>query len=129
MEVLRWKTRIAVLWVLMAVAMSAHSIMATIEAGGFEKIAEETAGMGAGMLVFMALFWLIPLWLAFVSLTVSGSANRWVNFILGIIFTILNIWHLIEHLAPPSVVQILIVGSTVVATALIAWYAWKWPED
>ena len=129
MEVLRWKTRIAVLWVLMAVAMSAHSIMATMEAGGFEEIAEEMAGMGAGMLVFIALFWLIPLWLAFMSLTVKGSANRWVNFVLGIIFTILNIGHFIEHLAPPSPVLILIIGSTVVATALIAWYAWKWPKQ
>jgi hypothetical protein len=129
MEVLRWKTRIAVLWVLMAVAMSAHSIMGVMEAGGFEEVAEEMTAMGPGMLIFITLFWLIPLWLAFVSLTVKSSANRWVNFILGIIFTILNIYHFVEHLAPPSVVQILIVGSTVVATALIAWYAWKWPKE
>jgi hypothetical protein len=129
METLRWKTRIAVLWVLMAVAMSAHSIMALMESGGFGKIAEEAAAMGPGMLVFMALFWLVPLWLAFVTMTVKGSSNRWTNFVLGIIFTILNIGHFIEHLAPPSPVQILIVGSTVVATALIAWYAWKWPKQ
>jgi heme/copper-type cytochrome/quinol oxidase subunit 4 len=77
----------------------------------------------------MALFWLVPLWLAFVTMTVKGSTNRWINFILGIIFTLLNIWHFIEHLLEPSVVQILIIGSTVVVTALIAWYAWKWPKQ
>ena len=129
METLRWKTRIAVLWVLMAVAMSAHGLLAAMVPGGLEKAIAEVEATGSGMLVFMALFWLIPLWLAFMSLTVKGSANRWVNFILGIIFTILNIWHFIEHLAPPSITQILIVGSTVVATALIAWYAWKWPKQ
>ena len=129
METLRWKTRIAVLWVLMAVAMSAHSIMGVMEPGAAEKVAKEVAAMGPGMLVFMALFWLVPLWLAFVSMTVKGSCNRWTNFVLGIIFTILNIVHLVEHLAEPSVVLILIVGSTVVATALIAWYAWKWPKQ
>jgi len=127
MEILRWKTRIAVLWVFMAVAMSAHGIVSSMEPGGFEKIAEEAAAMGPGMLVFMALFWLVPLWLAFMSLTVKGSANRWVNFVLGIIFTILNIGHFTEHLASPA--QILIIGSTVVATALIAWYAWNWPKQ
>ncbi len=129
METLRCKTRIAVLWVLMAVAMSAHSLFAFMEPGAMEELAEELAAKGPGMMIFMVLFWLVPLWLAFMSLTVKGSANRWVNFILGIIFTILNIWHFIEHLAPPSPTQILIVGSTVVATALIAWYAWKWPKQ
>ena len=128
MEILRWKVRIAVLWVLMAGAMSAHGAMAIMEPGGMEEVAE-VAAMGQGMLIFMSLFWLVPLWLAFVSLTVKGSCNRWTNFILGIIFTILNIVHFTEHLAPPSPVQILIVGSTVVATALIAWYAWKWPKE
>jgi len=124
MELLRWKTRIAVLWVLMAVATSAHGIMGFLEAGKVEG-----AALPTGMLIFMGLFWLIPLWMAFVSLTVKGSPSRWANFVLGIIFTVLNIVHFIEHLAPPSPVQILIIGSAVVATALIAWYAWKWPKQ
>ena len=131
MELLRWKTRIAVLWLFMAVAMSVHSIVGFMEPGMIEEIMSgeiEGGELGPGMLVFMALFWLVPLWLAFASLTVKGSANRWVNFILGIIFTLLNIWHFIEHLAPPSPVQILIVGSTVVATALIVYFAWKLPK-
>ena len=129
MEILRWKTRIAVLWVLMAVAMSAHGLLTAMVPGGLEKAISEVEAMGYGMLIFMALFWLIPLWLAFVAMPLKDSSNRWVNFVLGIIFTILNIWHFIEHLAPPSPVQILIVGSTVVATALIAWYARKWPKE
>ena len=131
METLRWKARIAVLWLLMAVAMSAHSIMGFMEPGMINELMSgevEGVALTPGMLIFMALFWLIPLWLAFLSMTLKDSGNRWTNFVLGIIFTILNIWHLIEHLAEPSVQQILIVGSTIVATALIAWYAWKWPK-
>ena len=132
METLRWKTRIAVLWLLMAVAMSVHSIMAFMEPGMIEELMSgemEGVALTSGMLIFLALFWLIPLWLAFISITLKGSANRWVNFVLGIVFTILNIWHLVEHLVSVSPVQILIVGSTVAATALIAWYAWKWPKQ
>ena len=130
MEILRWKTRIAVLWVLMAVAMSAHGIMGLLEPGMIEEaMSGELEGLALtpGVLVFMTLFWLVPLWLAFFSMTVKGSSNRWVNFILGIIFVILNLWHFSEHLASPA--QILIIGSTVVATALIAWYAWTWPKQ
>ena len=129
MEILRWKTRIAVLWVFMAVAMSAHALLAALDCPEMQKIISGVEAMGAGMLLFMALFWLVPLWLAFVSMTLKDSANRWVNIILGIIFTVLNIGHLIEHLAEPTVHQILIVGSTVVVTALVAWYAWKWPKQ
>ena len=130
MEILRWKTRIAVLWVLMAVAISAHNIMAFMEPGMIEEIISgkvEGAALTPGMLIFRAIFWLIPLWLAFVSMTLKGSSNRWVNFVLGVVFTLLNIYHFIQHLA--SQVQILIIGSTVAVTALITWYAWNWPKE
>jgi len=126
MEVLRWKTRIAVLWVFMAVAMSAHSIFSFMVPELVEEMWEME--MGPGMMLFMALFWLIPLIMAVLSLTLKDSPNRWANFILGIVFTILNIVHFTEHLSPPSACQILIIGSTVVVTGLIAWFAWKWPK-
>jgi len=127
MEILRWKTRIAVLWLFMAVAMSAHGVLSFMEPGAIEKVGE--MAMGPGMLLFVSLFWWVPLVMAVLSVTLKDVANRWTNFILGIIFTILNIFHLTEHLAEPSVHQLLIVCSTIVVTALIAWYAWKWPKQ
>ena len=130
MEILKWKTRIAVLWLFMAVAMSVHNVVGFMEPGMIEEIMSgevEGVGLGPGMLVFMALFWLVPLWLAFVSMTLKGSSNRWVNFVLGVVFTLLNIYHFIQHLASP--VQILIIGSTVAVAALITWYAWNWPKE
>ena len=130
MEILRWKTRIVVLWLFMAVAMSAHSVLAFMEPGALEKAISEMEATGPGMMLFMALFWWVPLVMAVLSVTLKDSANRWANMILGIIFTLLNIGHLSMHLAEAlSVHQILIIGSTVVVTALIAWYAWKWPKQ
>ena len=129
MELLRCKVRIALLWVFIAVAMAAHSMFGIMTPGGLEKAISEVEAMGPGILVFMALFWLVPLWLAFVSITLKGASNRWVNFVLGIIFTILNIYHFVEHLAEPSVEQILILGSTVVFAVLIVIFAWKLPKE
>ena len=120
------KMRISVLWIWMAVAMSAHSILSFLEPGGLEYIVEME--MGSGMLLFSALFWVIPLIMAFLTVTLNDSADRWSNMIMGGLFTVMNIFHLVEHLAQPSAQQILIIGSTVVATALIFVYAWKWPE-
>jgi len=127
MERLTWKIRISVLWLFMAVAMSAHSALSFMERDVVEQMWEMQ--MGVGMLVFMLLFWLVPLIMAALSLTLKDSANRWANIVLGIVFTLLNIGHLVEHLTPPAVHQILILASTVVVTALIAWYAWKWPKQ
>jgi len=127
MERLTWKIRISVLWLFMAVAMAAHNALSFMERDVVEQMWEKQ--MGVGMLVFTALFWLVPLIMAALSLTLKDSANRWANIVLGIVFTLLNIGHLVEHLTPPVVHQIMILTSTVVVTALIAWYAWKWPKQ
>ena len=138
METLRWKTRIAMLWILMAVAISAHSIMVAMDPVPMEKVLAEAGAMGAGMWLFLALFWMLPLWMAFATVSIKGSSNRWLNLVLGIIFVILNIFHFFEcgvplveggPLTEPTAHHILAVGSTVVAAALIAWYALKWPKE
>ncbi len=129
METLTLKVRISVLWLFMAVAM--YRCTSYIAPGVIEKIlaGEMAEWQTPGMLLVGALFWLIPLAMAFLSVTLRDVANRWANIILGIVFTALNIYHLTIHLAEPSVHEILIVGSTIVVTALIAWYAWKWPTQ
>lgn len=138
METLRWKIRIVVLWVIAAEAYSAHMIMVTIDPVSMKKMLEWGATIDAGGWVFGAIYWLIPLWLAFVTITVKGSSNRWANFVLGIIATLLNIYHFFMCGVPlvqpvlfsePTAHHILLLGSAVVATALITWYAWKWPKQ
>ena len=138
METLRWRIRIVVLWVIAAEAYSAHMIMVTIDPVSMKKMLEWGATIDAGGWVFGAIYWLIPLWLAFVTITVKGSSNRWANFVLGIIATLLNIYHFFMCGVPlvqpvlfsePTAHHILLLGSAVVATALITWYAWKWPKQ
>ena len=118
MEPLAWKMRISVLWLFMAVAMSAHSVLAFME----QDVVEEmwSMQMSAGMLVFMALFWLVPLIMAALSPTLEDSANRRANMVVGIVLTLLNVGHLVEHLTTaPALHQILIIGSAVAVTALM----------
>jgi hypothetical protein len=138
METLRWKIRIIVLWVISAEAYSAHMIMVTIDPVSMKKMMEWGAAIDAGGWVFGAIYWLIPLWLAFVTISVKGSSNRWANFVLGIIATLLNLYHFFMCAVPivtpvlfsqPTAHHILLLGSALVATALITWYAWKWPKQ
>ena len=134
MEILKWKTRIAGLWILMVVAISIHGLLITLEPGGLERMMSRMEAGGAGTLLFEALFSLVSLWLAFLAMTLKDSSNRWVNLVLGMVFTVMNIFHFFScgvplseggPVAEPTAHHILLVGSTVEFTALIAWYAWK----
>jgi len=121
------KIRLSVLWIIMGVATYRCSFY---YANSVEKLVVDNAAIDTpeGWLI-VALWWLIPLFMAFLSLTLKDSINRWTNIILGIVFTVLNIFHVYLHLGifmTPTVHQLLIVGSTVVFAVLIVWYAWKW---
>ncbi|MGD8545265.1 MAG: hypothetical protein PVH12_03715 [Candidatus Bathyarchaeota archaeon] len=121
--------RISVLWIFFAVANSAHYVMLF-----FEPDIAQKAGAGASKrLATVEAFtnWLIPLTMAFLSVTLGDLVIRYLNMALGGLFTLLGIIHIavcpIVHISnKPSVHQLLISISTVVVTALIFWYAWSW---
>jgi len=87
----------------------------------------EIGGMKIGpeVLLLFAILMLVPLVMAFLSLTLNDKANRWANIIVGIIFTAFQLVALIETLAQPSAYAVLMEVSKVIVPALIVWYAWK----
>ena len=138
MEILRYKMRISVLWLFMAVAMSAHMALSIFEPGVIKLIATGEMEISEGEFIFSAFFaWLIPLTMAFLSTTLKDSANRLANMTLGTVFIFGNIFHLSFeqlaepsiHMAQPSVHQLLLNLSTVAVAALVVWYAWRWPKQ
>jgi hypothetical protein len=124
--------RISVLWIFFAVANSAHYAMYVFEPGALQKILSEKTILRARTAIGEAFTsWLIPLTMAFLSVTLKDLANRNLNIVLGGLFTVLSIIHIaicpILHISnKPSVHQLLICISTLVVAALIFWYAWSW---
>ena len=134
METLLLKVRIAVLWIFLAVGMSASMILALMGPGFIEEVMSgEMEGMkiSAGLTIFFSLFWLIPLIMAFLSVTLKDGANRKTNLILGILFLVFNIIHLISHLVQGNlpVDHLVMCIFAIVVPALIVWYSWKWPRE
>ena len=133
MELLRWKVRIAALWIICAVGFSAYMFLRIMEPGIIEGIISGQFGrsqISEGFLLYLAIFWFIPWIMAFLSLTLKDSANRWTNFVLGILFVIFLIIGLIEQTTGGKSAAILVdYFLGIVAAALIAWYAWKWPKQ
>jgi len=126
------KTKFAVLWLFTEVARLTTMYLFFFEPGAIEEVMSgvvEGMEVGPELLLFAAIMFLVPLMMAFLSLTLKKSTNRWTNIILGIVYTGFNLIELIEYLAQPYAHKILLTVSAVVASALIAWYAWKWPKQ
>ncbi len=128
---------ISVLWIFLAVANSAHYVMYVCwDPGAIQKMAcmhtSEERTKNARLAIGEAFTsWLIPLTMAFLSVTLGDLANRSLNMVLGGFFTLYGIVHIaicpVVHISKkPSVHQLLICISTIVVTALIFWYAWSW---
>jgi hypothetical protein len=97
MEPLKWKTRIAVLWMIQAVAFAATIFLALFGSETIKQISETQVGEGTKVL--LSVFFLIPCIMAWISLTLKGSANRWASFILGILYAVIKLIVLIEGFA------------------------------
>ena len=100
MELLRWKTRIAVLWIILAVCFSAYLFLRFMEPGIIEGIISGQFGksqsqINEGFLFYLAIFWFIPFIMAFLSLTLKGSSNRWTNFALGVLVAFAFVYGLV----------------------------------
>ena len=69
--------------------------------------------------------------MAFLSMTLKGSANRWGNIILGVAFTFFNALGLVStiFIEQRPVYEILTEASKVVVAAIIVWHGWKWPKS
>ena len=109
MEEFTLKVKIAVLWIFMAVGMSAAMLLFLMAPGTIEDvIAGEMGGMkiSEAVLFMFSLFWLVPLAMAFYIVDISGHISRGEMF-----FT-----HLVVG------------GVMVIVAALIFFYALRWPK-
>jgi hypothetical protein len=113
------KIKIAVLWSLFEFCTIAVSIVGQSMPGFIPETPE--------MRLVLAVTLLIPPIMAFLSLILKDSVNRWVNIILSIFFIAgAYPFGVAEATADYLGAIITITIVEVVALALIVWYAWKW---
>jgi len=96
----------------------AYGMLRSAESGAIEKTGPE-------LLLLAAAVVLVQLSMAFLSLTLKDSANRWANIIIGAVFVVLELFALCDAVAKLSAWATLMMLAKVVVTALIVWYAWK----
>lgn len=135
MESLKFKIKISILWISFAVCSSAAMIIWLIEPGILEQIM--TTGemvnekLTEGTIVCFALWWLIPLSMAFLTQILNYALNRWLNIIFGILCALIIIFYLTGNLVAGwfKLANFLMLLFIFVITVLIAWHAWKLPKE
>ena len=130
MDLLKCKVRLALLWVIKAIGLSSYLFLGLIK---YDTMGNMMKAMGQQdnkvWPVVMGLMWWIPWVMAWLSMTLKGSANRWSNFIMGIIMGVVLIFDMVTNadISSPAMVIDFIVGLLVIV--LIVWYAWKLPKE
>ncbi len=132
MRLLQWKVKLSILWVALAVGMSAHMLLVVTEPGILEELMEgriEDMEITSGMLVFFALFWVVPLLMAFLAHVLDDRANRFANAGVGLVMTVMWAWDLVAHSVNEGFngVWLTLAGMTAASLGIL-WHAWKWPK-
>jgi threonine/homoserine/homoserine lactone efflux protein len=117
-----WKIKIAALWIVLEFGFITLS---TVEHYIPGYVAEHYAQATPEVIVVIAILMLIGPVMAFLSLTLKDSLNRWANIIVGIIFAGLALVIPTGYTAAYYAFAILVTIVEFVAAALIVWYAWK----
>jgi hypothetical protein len=123
------KLKLSALWVSVTLCYIYGDYFGLYEPGKLQGMLEGTMGpLGPttqGVLLGTAILMAIPSVMVFLSLALKPNPNRWVNIVLGVIFTVIMLITM-----PGAWVFYMFLGVVeVVLTALIVWYAWKWPKQ
>ena len=120
--------KLSALWVTVMFLYVYADVKAFYKPGHIEGvIAGEVEGMQFTQVFLLggAILMTIPAVMVFLSLILKAKANRWANMSIGIFMTVAI---LLSMFMPGVWAYYIFYGSVeVVLTALIVWYAWKWP--
>jgi hypothetical protein len=120
------KMKLSALWVALMLIYIYADILSLFKAGAIEKMMEGFMGpfpVTQGSLLSASILMMIPAGMVFLSLTLKLAVNRWVNIIMGILYTFVNIGNLMGETwafyISFGIVEILF-------TILIVGFAWQW---
>jgi hypothetical protein len=119
------KIKLSALWVALMLTYLLGDVL-RIFSGDFQAGAIDSMQVSQGMYLGMAILFVIPISMVFLSLTLPYNVNRWANIIIPIIFFVFNLIGLPTY--PSTYDQFLIVVG-LVFNLLTVWYAWKWPKQ
>ena len=129
------RAKIITLWVVFLFGMTFHSLLAIMPLfwGGSiamspEQIAKNPMASSMWMVLF---FFLLPMIITVVTLFIEAKWYKVTNFVLSILFTLMNIYHLIGHFGetPVDPRQIVLLTFVLISGILLNIVSFKWMKE
>ncbi len=127
MELLRWKAKMSILWVIQAVAFASVIFLALL---GSKTIQVMEPPFTERVRWLVTVFFFIPCIMAWLSVILQGAATRWLSLVLGILYAYIKLRTSLGSLSQGEMSALLFNEVWGFLTALlIIWYAWKQPKQ
>lgn len=129
------REKIVILWVVFLFGMIFHGNLALMPLFWGESVAmsEELIAKNPfeSSMWMVLLFWLLPIIIIAVTLFIEAKWYRITNFILTLLFTLMNIWHLMGHLGetPVDQRQIVLLTFVLLSGVMLNIVSFKWIKE
>lgn len=123
------KVKLSALWVVMMLFYIYADILSLFRPGQLDEMLNGLMGpfpVTQTALFAASILMIIPSSMVFLSLALNPKVNRWVNILIGILYTFVNISNLIGETWMYYITYAIL---EIIITVLIVWYAWMWPKQ
>ncbi|QNK62376.1 hypothetical protein H7F33_17805 [Pedobacter sp. PAMC26386] len=125
------KLRLSALWVTVMLCYVYGDIFSLFVPERLKNLMNGNMGSGTttpAKLLFSAVLLAIPALMVFLSLVLKPKLNKWLNIILGFVYTLVMVLVVYISIDPWWIFYIFLGIVEIVITLAIIWQAWKWPR-
>jgi len=129
------RLKVIFLWILFLFGMISHVELGLMPIFWAKSVAMSEEQIAASpmvpMLWMMLIIWLIPMIIIAVTLFIEAKWYRITNFVFTLLFSLMNIWHLIEHIGetPVDPRQIVLLTFVLISGILLNIASFKWIKE
>ena len=127
------RVKIVTLWIVFLFGMTFHSLLAVMPIffGADVAMPEATGVVSAGMMWMALFFYLIPMIVIVMVLFIEAKWNKVTNFIITLVFTAMNIFHLTEHAgtSPVDPCQIVLLTFVLIFGIILNIVSYRWVKE
>lgn len=129
------RLKVVSLWILFLFGIIFHGILALTPIFWAKSVAMSEELIAANpmvpMLWMMLIIWLIPMIIIAVTIFIEAKWYRITNFVFSLLFSLMNIWHLMGHLGetPVDPRQIVLLTFVLISGILLNIASLKWIKE
>lgn len=126
------RIKVIMLWGVFLFGMISHTLLAVMPVFWGQSVAmtqeQIAANPMAPMMWMMLFFFLFPMIMIVLTLSIEVKWCRITNLVLSLLFTLMNIWHLIGHLgeSPVDSCQIVLLTFVLISGILLNIFSFRW---